>query len=34
MGRIAVESAAKVLRGEPVPSDQRVPLALVTKPGR
>jgi ribose transport system substrate-binding protein len=33
MGRIAVESAAKVLRGEPVPSDQRVPLALVTKRG-
>jgi ribose transport system substrate-binding protein len=33
MGRIAVESAAKILRGEPVPPDQRVPLALVTKSG-
>ena len=33
MGRIAVESAAKVLRGEGVPADQRVPLALVTKQG-
>ena len=33
MGRIAVESAAKVLRGEPVPADQRVPLALVTRSG-
>jgi ribose transport system substrate-binding protein len=31
MGRIAVESAAKRLRGEPVPPDQKVPLALVTK---
>jgi ribose transport system substrate-binding protein len=31
MGRIAVESAAKLLRGEAVPSDQKVPLALVTK---
>jgi ribose transport system substrate-binding protein len=31
MGRIAVESAAKVLRGEAVPPDQKVPLALVTK---
>jgi ribose transport system substrate-binding protein len=31
MGRIAVESAAKVLRGETVPADQSVPLALVTK---
>jgi ribose transport system substrate-binding protein len=33
MGRIAVESAAKVLRGEAVPADQRVPLALVTRSG-
>jgi ribose transport system substrate-binding protein len=31
MGRIAVESAAKLLRGETVPADQKVPLALVTK---
>jgi len=31
MGRIAVESAAKLLRGEAVPPDQKVPLALVTK---
>jgi ribose transport system substrate-binding protein len=33
MGRLAVESAAKLLRGEPVPADQRVPLELVTKSG-
>ena len=31
MGRIAVESAAKILHGEAVPPDQKVPLALVTK---
>ena len=31
MGRIAVESAAKLLRGETVPADQKVPIALVTK---
>src|SRR3954454_12227853 len=31
MGRIAVESAAKLLRGETVPADQKVPLALVTR---
>jgi ribose transport system substrate-binding protein len=31
MGRIAVESAAKLLRSETVPADQKVPLALVTK---
>lgn len=31
MGRIAVESAAKVLRGETIPADQKVPIALVTK---
>jgi ribose transport system substrate-binding protein len=31
MGRIAVESAARVLRGEPVPADQKVPISLVTK---
>jgi ribose transport system substrate-binding protein len=31
MGRIAVESAAKLLRGETIPADQKVPLALVTK---
>ena len=27
MGRIAVESAAKLLRGETVPADQKVPIA-------
>lgn len=31
MGRIAVESAAKLLRGETIPQDQKVPIALVTK---
>jgi ribose transport system substrate-binding protein len=31
MGRIAVESAAKLLRGQTVPADQKVPIALVTK---
>ena len=31
MGRIAVESAARLLRGESVPADNKVPLALVTK---
>jgi len=31
MGRIAVESAARLLRGETVPADQKVPIALVTK---
>ena len=31
MGRLAVESAARVLRGEVVPADQKVPIALVTK---
>ena len=31
MGRIAVETAAAKLRGETVPSEQKVPLALVTK---
>jgi ribose transport system substrate-binding protein len=33
MGRIAVESAAKVLRGESIPDDQKVPISLVTKGG-
>jgi ribose transport system substrate-binding protein len=33
MGRIAVESAARVLRGETVPAEQKVPIALVTKGG-
>ena len=33
MGRIAVESAARVLRGESVPPEQKVPIALVTKSG-
>jgi ribose transport system substrate-binding protein len=31
MGRIAVESAAKLLRGETIPADQKVSIALVTK---
>jgi len=31
MGRLAVESAARLLRGESVPADQTVPIALVTK---
>ena len=31
MGRLAVESAAKILRGESVPADQKVPISLVTK---
>jgi ribose transport system substrate-binding protein len=33
MGRIAVESAARLLRGESVPDEQKVPIALVTKSG-
>jgi ribose transport system substrate-binding protein len=33
MGRIAVESAARLLRGETIPADQKVPIALVTKSG-
>jgi ribose transport system substrate-binding protein len=33
MGRIAVESVARVLRGEAVPADQKVPIALVTRSG-
>jgi ribose transport system substrate-binding protein len=31
MGRLAVESAYKLIRGENVPADQKVPIALVTK---
>jgi ribose transport system substrate-binding protein len=31
MGRLAVDSAAKLLRGETIPADQKVPIALVTK---
>jgi hypothetical protein len=31
MGRLAVESAARLLRGESVPADQKVSIALVTK---
>jgi ribose transport system substrate-binding protein len=31
MGRLAVDSAAKVLRGETIPTDQKVPISLVTK---
>jgi ribose transport system substrate-binding protein len=33
MGRLAVESAARLLRGEAVPAEQKVPIALVTKSG-
>jgi hypothetical protein len=32
MRRIAVERDAKLLRGEAIPADQKVPLSLVTKP--
>ncbi len=31
MGRIAVESAARLLKGETVPAEQKVPITLVTK---
>jgi len=31
MGRLAVESAAKLIKGETVPADQKVPIALVTR---
>src|SRR5918996_1765852 len=31
MGRLAVESAARLLKGESVPPEQKVPIALVTK---
>ena len=31
MGRLGVESAAKILKGEPVPADQVVRIELVTK---
>ena len=31
MGRLAVESAARLLKGESVPAEQKVPIALVTK---
>jgi ribose transport system substrate-binding protein len=33
MGRIAVESAARLLRGEAVAAEQKVPIALVNKSG-
>jgi ribose transport system substrate-binding protein len=33
MGRMAVEGAARLLRSEPVPPDQTVPIGLVTKGG-
>jgi ribose transport system substrate-binding protein len=33
MGRIAVESAGRLLRGEAVAAEQKVPIALVTKSG-
>jgi ribose transport system substrate-binding protein len=33
MGRIAVESAGRLLRGESVAADQKVPIELVTKKG-
>ncbi len=33
MGRMAVESAARLLRGESVPPEQSVPISLVTKTG-
>ena len=31
MGRLAVEAAARLLKSEPVPPDQTVPIELVTK---
>jgi ABC-type sugar transport system substrate-binding protein len=31
MGRIAIESAGKLIRGEPVPRDQRTKVGLVTR---
>lgn len=31
MGRVAVQSAARLLRGESLPPDQKVPIALVTR---
>jgi hypothetical protein len=31
MGRLAVDSAAKLLRGETIPADQKVAIELVTK---
>jgi ribose transport system substrate-binding protein len=31
MGRIAIESAVKLIRGEPVPRDQRTRVGLVTR---
>jgi ribose transport system substrate-binding protein len=34
MGRLAVDSAAKLLRGETIPAEQKVPIALVTKTAR
>jgi hypothetical protein len=33
MGRRAVESASKLLAGQPVPADQRVKIDLVRKNG-
>jgi hypothetical protein len=33
MGRLAVEGAARLLKSEPVPADQIVPIGLVTKGG-
>ena len=34
MGRLAVEAAARVLKGESVPADQIVPIGLVTRAGQ
>ena len=31
MGRIAIETAARVLKGETVPAEQVVPITLVAK---
>jgi len=33
MGRIGVESAARILRGEAIPAEQLVPIELVRKTG-
>jgi ribose transport system substrate-binding protein len=33
MGRLAVESAARLLKGDSIPAEQKVPIALVTREG-
>jgi hypothetical protein len=31
MGRLAVESAVRLLKGDSLPAEQKVPIALVTR---